>query len=105
MYANADYVLMFKALADETRLNIMLMLQEESLCACHILERFAITQPTLSYHMKILVESGLVSGAKEGNWMRYTIDAEAIQMLHVLTGQLVAPVSKKGDACSVRKDL
>lgn len=71
---NKDLVLYFKAMADETRLSILQMLTVEQLCACHILEEFDITQPTLSYHMKILVESGLVNGVKDGNWTRYSID-------------------------------
>lgn len=73
---NKDYVLLFKAMADETRLAILDMLSKEELCACHILEEFKITQPTLSYHMKILVDSGLVNSRKDGTWMRYSIDAE-----------------------------
>ena len=44
----------FKALADPTRLEIVDMLSCGELCACKILERFQITQPTLSHHMKIL---------------------------------------------------
>lgn len=73
---NKDYVLLFKALADETRLEILDMLAKEELCACHILESFNITQPTLSYHMKILVEAGLVDSRKDGTWMRYNINTE-----------------------------
>jgi ArsR family transcriptional regulator len=69
-----DKVKKFKALADETRLRIVEMLTDGELCACKILERFNITQPTLSYHMKILSECGLVSGRREGAWMRYTLN-------------------------------
>ena len=76
---NKDYVLLFKALADETRLEILDMLAKEELCACHILESFKITQPTLSYHMKILVESGLVDSRKDGTWMRYNINTEKMR--------------------------
>jgi len=68
-----DCVPVLKALADETRLEILQMLHEEELCACKIQEHFAITQPTLSYHMKILVQSGLVKGRKDGLWMHYSI--------------------------------
>lgn len=63
-----------KALADETRLEILHMLHEEELCACKIQEHFAISQPTLSYHMKILVQSGLVKGRKDGLWMHYSMN-------------------------------
>ncbi|GLB25822.1 transcriptional regulator [Lacrimispora xylanolytica] len=67
-----EYVAVFKALGDETRLKIVEMLSCGELCACDILESFQITQPTLSYHMKILTESGLVISRKEGSWMRYS---------------------------------
>lgn len=70
----AEYVLIFKALADETRLRIVEMVAGGELCACKILEQFAITQPTLSYHMKILCDSGLLEGRRDGAWMRYTVN-------------------------------
>lgn len=68
----------FKALADETRLRIVEILSCDELCACDILDSFDFTQPTLSYHMKILVESGLVAARKDGSWMRYRLDADKI---------------------------
>jgi ArsR family transcriptional regulator len=71
MENHKEYVAVFKALGDETRLKIIEMLSCGELCACDILESFQITQPTLSYHMKILTESGLVISRKEGSWMRY----------------------------------
>ena len=64
----------FKALADPTRLEIVDMLSRGELCACKILERFNITQPTLSHHMKILCDSELVTGRKEGKWTYYSLD-------------------------------
>ncbi|NMC32337.1 MAG: winged helix-turn-helix transcriptional regulator [Veillonellaceae bacterium] len=64
----------FKALSDETRLKILDMLSCGEMCACDILSYLSITQPTLSYHMKILVECGLVSAARDGSWMRYRLD-------------------------------
>ncbi len=77
--------LLFKALADDTRLKIIAMLDGGELCACKILESFSITQPTLSYHMKILTDCGLVHGRKDGPWMRYTLDK---QLLADLQGYL-----------------
>ena len=61
-------VLCFKALSDETRLQILEMLTMGELCACNILEKFNFTQPTLSYHMKNLTQAGLVNARKEGKW-------------------------------------
>lgn len=68
----------FKALGDETRLRIVEMLSCGELCACDILESFQITQPTLSYHMKILTECGLVRCRKDGSWMRYSNNTELV---------------------------
>ena len=81
MTTNKHLVLCFKALADETRLEILGMLSEEYLCACHILEEFDITQPTLSYHMKILVDSGIVNSVKDGTWTLYSINPDAIDLV------------------------
>ena len=72
-----------KAISDQTRLQIVQLLGKQALCACDLLEVFDITQPTLSYHMRILMESGVVIGKKEGVWMRYALSPEAIEMLIV----------------------
>ncbi|MBT3319891.1 MAG: winged helix-turn-helix transcriptional regulator [Clostridia bacterium] len=69
-----QYIPIIKALSDETRLKIVDMLSCGELCACKILEAFNITQPTLSYHMKILTGCGLVVGNRDGAWMHYSIN-------------------------------
>lgn len=71
----------FKALSDDTRLKIMLMLTEKSLCACKILEEFSITQPTLSYHMNFLEEAALVICTKKGIWNYYSINSNTISLI------------------------
>lgn len=78
MELQVNAALVFKALGDETRLKIIEILSCGELCACDILESFDITQPTLSYHMKILTESGLVKSRKEGSWIRYRNNTELI---------------------------
>lgn len=75
-HSYAEYVPAFKATSDETRLKIIDMLSCGEMCACDILEEFSISQSTLSYHMKILVDSGLVNGVRDGAWMRYTLNKE-----------------------------
>ena len=77
----SDYATVLKALGEPTRLQIMEMISCGELCACVILEKFNITQPTLSHHMKVLCESGLVNSRKEGKWMYYSINQDAIQEL------------------------
>jgi ArsR family transcriptional regulator len=83
------YVLIFKALSDDTRLRIVSMLSDEELCACKILEAFNITQPTLSYHMKTLVEIGLVNAVKDGSWVKYSINEELREELLIFLSQLL----------------
>ena len=75
------YAAMLKALGDETRVEIFDMLFNGELCACKVHEKFNFTQPTLSYHMKILCDSGLVNGRRDGIWMRYTINKDAYERL------------------------
>ena len=92
MEVYSGYAAVFKALGDETRLKIVEMLSCGELCACDILESFEITQPTLSYHMKILTECGLVVSRKEGSWIRYRNNQELIGTMekywnHITTEQ------------------
>jgi ArsR family transcriptional regulator len=70
-----------KALSDETRVRIFDMLSDGELCACKILEDFNITQPTLSYHMKILCDSGLVHSRRDGVWMKYSINKDGLDSI------------------------
>lgn len=63
----------FKAFCDENRIRILELLQGGEKCACKLLEELNITQPTLSHHMKILCDSGIVEARKEGKWMHYSI--------------------------------
>ena len=75
------YALSMNALSDETRVKIFEMLSHDELCACKILEEFNITQPTLSYHMKILCESGLVKSRKDGSMTKYSINKDSLEDL------------------------
>ncbi len=92
------YVQIFKAMADETRLEIMTMLRDGELCACRILENFDISQPTLSYHMKILCDSGLISGRRDGAWMRYSLNAESLSMAAELMNDM-HPTGQRDSSC------
>lgn len=81
-----DDVRRIKALADENRLAIMLALQHGEKCGCVLLEELNITQPTLSHHMKILCDSGLVNSRKEGKWMHYSISPEGSSSFRDMIG-------------------
>lgn len=70
---------MFKAFCDENRIKILQLLSSGEKCACRLLEELDVTQPTLSHHMKILCDSGIVVGRKEGKWMHYSISKEGME--------------------------
>lgn len=69
----------FKAFCDENRIKILQLLIDGEKCACKLLEAMNITQPTLSHHMKTLIDSGIVKGRKEGKWMHYSISKEGLE--------------------------
>lgn len=69
----------FKAFCDENRIRIIKMLRSGEKCACKLLEEIKVTQPTLSHHMKILCDSGVVVGRKDGKWTHYSISEKGVQ--------------------------
>ena len=75
----AERAKVFKALCDEKRQCIIELLQSGEKCACVLLEHMDMPQSTLSYHMKILCESGIVEGRDEGKWTYYHISPEGRQ--------------------------
>lgn len=79
----------FKALADETRLQVLSLLETGEKCACDLLDVVSISQSTLSHHMKILVNSKLVSARKEGKWTYYMINPATIREPSQLLQQLM----------------
>lgn len=68
-----------KALSDPTRLSIIEHLSNSTQCACHLLEHFDISQPTLSHHMKVLNDCGLVSTIRQGKWNHYSINTDVFK--------------------------
>lgn len=74
----SDTARLFKALSDPIRVEVLTMLTVEKRCACQMLERFHVTQPTLSHHMGVLVESGLVVSERRGKWIFYGVDPDAV---------------------------
>lgn len=79
---------MFKAFCDENRIKILQLLSSGEKCACRLLEELDVTQPTLSHHMKILCDSGIVVGRKEGKWMHYSISQEGMECAAAFLNEL-----------------
>jgi len=100
-YGLDEYAIIFKAMSDETRLKILTMLFNGKTCACHLLEEFQFTQPTLSYHMKQLTDSGLVEAEKIGKWVHYSINKKRVELLSVF----ISKVQRLGNlSCCVREE-
>ncbi len=83
-----EVALICKALSDYNRLQIVQMLSDGEKCGCKLLDAFDITQPTLSHHMKILCECGLVNSRKEGKWHHYSINKTVLEGLNDFIGSI-----------------
>ena len=88
----------FKALCDERRQRILELLHTGQKCACVLTEEMGMPQSSLSYHMKILCDSGIVTSREEGKWIHYRISQQgsekAIQLLKEITA-----VTENHDEC------
>ena len=89
---------MFKALGDENRIQIIELLMGSERCACNLLDEMKISQPTLSHHMKILVECGLVNDRKEGKWHHYSLNCDTLLEFKNFIGSLTC------ESCCDKKD-
>lgn len=90
----------FKALCNEYRLQALEMLRTGEKCACVLNERIDVSQSTLSHHMKILVESGIVSARQEGKWTHYSISEDGARRAMALLAEIVGVEGDAGTSCS-----
>jgi DNA-binding transcriptional ArsR family regulator len=90
-----DVALICKALGDANRLEIVKMLSDGEKCGCKLLERFEITQPTLSHHMKILMECGLVNARKDGK-LDVTLNKPGLARKDEAGEKILARLQKQG---------
>ncbi len=92
--------LLFKALSDENRLKVAHVLSCGELCACEILEYLDVTQPTLSHHLAVLTELGLVVARPEGKWIHYSLDRTVVRELEGFVGELF----REHETCACKKE-
>lgn len=81
----------FKALCDPNRLAILELLRNGEQCACVLLDQLELKQSGLSYHMKILCESGIVTSRQEGRWTHYRLSREGRERAAALLQKLTTP--------------
>jgi len=76
---------LFKALADETRLRIVKLLEVREMCVCEVMVALDLTQPTASHHLGLLENAGVVKDRKEGKWVFYSIaNPKLVELIHRL---------------------
>ena len=76
-------VAVFRALGDPTRLEVfrLIAVQPDAICVCDIVARFELSQPTISHHLKILRDAGLVTVSRRGVWAYYGVDRSGLALL------------------------
>ena len=79
----------FRALCDPKRLAILEQLRSGEKCACVLQEPMELTQSGLSYHMKILCESGIVQSRQEGKWTHYRLSQAGLELAMALLASLM----------------
>ncbi|TAH37188.1 MAG: ArsR family transcriptional regulator [Planctomycetota bacterium] len=79
----ASYVRLFRALGDEARLEIvgLLAAAKGALCACDIESHFTLSQPTISHHLRVLRDAGLVTSDRRGTWVYYSLGRDTLRQL------------------------
>lgn len=94
---------LFKAFCDVNRLTILDLLKGGEKCACDLLDELQIGQPTLSHHMKILCDAGIIQGRKEGKWTYYSFDPQGVEKAKTLLDEITGFSPECSDGCSCKK--
>lgn len=91
-------IAMFRALGDPTRYEIFRLIaaQSDQICVCHITDQFDVSQPTISHHLKVLREAGLITVSRRGVWAYYEVDAAGMERLRSLVADLAPQLLTAG---------
>jgi ArsR family transcriptional regulator len=90
---------LFHALSDETRLEILDCLRTCERCVCELTDHLDAAQSRLSFHLRVLKNAGLVTDRREGRWMYYTLNPEALTEAGELVQTLAAPRPGRESGC------
>lgn len=82
---------LFRVMGEPMRLAIMDMISCGELCACDILEGLTISQSTLSHHMRVLQQAGMVTARKDATWVYYSINPKIVSELHQILDKIMLP--------------
>src|SRR6186713_221277 len=84
----------FKALADRTRLRILALLGKNEVCVCHLHDSLGLPQPTVSRHLAYLRRSGLVAARRDGVWMHYRVSSALNPVIQDIVDAAVAALQQ-----------
>jgi ArsR family transcriptional regulator, arsenate/arsenite/antimonite-responsive transcriptional repressor len=95
----SDIVMIFKALADETRVRVLKLLASGELCVCEIAAALDLDQPRLSFHLRILKEAGIILDRRQERWIVYRLNDNDmfIRFLLMAIGDKYSPVQARID--------
>ncbi len=97
-----ELAVVFHALSDSTRLDLIDRLKDGEQCVCDLTEAMKAAQSRLSFHLKVLKDAGLLKDRREGRWMYYSINREALEQLEEFVTDLkqsIKTVSSAGRCC------
>ena len=99
MTENEKRARIFKSFCDANRLTILGLLKGGEKCACELLDELHIGQPTLSHHMKILCDSGIVHARQEGKWTHYSLSKSGSEYASKRLLELTTPNTENQSNC------
>lgn len=104
--AMKEFIKVMKAVSDPNRVKILKMLQHRSLCVCEMQAVLGIAQPTVSNHLKVLEDAGLVTYSKSGLWVNYTVtDGSSSPYAATLLGNLRHWLQDDPEMARILQDL
>ncbi len=98
-HIHQNHAKVFKALCDPKRLALLALLRDGEKCACVLMEQLGMAQSAVSYHMKILCESGIVSSRQEGKWTHYRLSRTGSRAAADLLLSLTTPHAEQDTCC------
>lgn len=104
--AMKEFIKVMKAVSDPNRIKILKMLQHRSLCVCEMQAALGIAQPTVSNHLKVIEDAGLVTYSKSGLWVNYTVtDGSSSPYAAALLGNLRHWLQDDPEMARILQDL
>lgn len=102
-----DLVKVFKAVADPNRIRILKMLQQKKMCVCELAAVLGITQPSVSRHLSMMRDAGLVRDERDGQWINYELCGEKLnQYAPIIMGHIKSWINDnpriKEDAAKIK---